>query len=385
MRVYRYCFLFLLILRLSAHPPAYNPLTIGANFLLDGYKKLLSPLQGKDICFFSPTCSRYAKAAINRYNFFWGLIMTADRLERCNPSALLYAQDFYSGEKEGKIFDPPERHFLGSVKERESVDFDIWLITLDTFRFLFPGEPYDLAFADFLYTEKEFSLALAEYLKIKFWTNDERIREYAKVMSGECYSKLGNYGNARKEVEGLANKGLRMLMRGRVLLAEGKYDSARSQLFYIKDERLKNTAQFLYGLSYLYEGNLERFFSYFPMKNLSLPKRKSPLLSGLFSFLLPGAGQVYTNRAGDGLYSLFVVGTLAGISYHYGKEKEKGKFWFFLSLTSLFHLGNIYGAVISAYDYNRYEKKNFIKRWKERLQEEGYPSWQIDLKGFLLE
>ncbi|MEO0102296.1 MAG: hypothetical protein ABIK81_01170, partial [candidate division WOR-3 bacterium] len=113
----------------------------------------------------------------------------------------------------------------------------------------------------------------------------------------------------------------------------------------------------------------------------SPPQRKSPLLSGFFSLILPGAGQVYSERAGDGFYSFLVVGTFAGISYYYGREKEKGKFWVFLSLTSLFHLGNVYGAIIAARDCNLKAKKRFIKRVEEKIIVEDY---KIDLKEFLL-
>jgi len=360
----------------------YNPLTLTANLLLDGYKKFISPLQGENVCQFSPTCSRYAREAINQQGFFLGLVMTADRLERCNPFAPIYAFDFYSGAKEGKVFDPPERHFLfkkSRVMEKRLPS--IWRIEVDTFRFLFPGEQYDLAFADFLFAEGEFHLAGVEYLKAKFWTSDERVREYARVMIAESYSYLGNYSKARQEIEGIKEKELRMFCRGRLFLAEGKYDSARAQLYYIKDTLLKNTAQFLYGLSYLYSGDFDRALSHFKIKERESPQKRSPILSGFLSLLLPGAGQVYSGRLGDGLYSFLVVGTLGGITYYYGKEKEKAKFYLFLSLTSLFHLGNIYGAIIAASDYNQKEERSFISRVEERIAERDY---KIDLKTYLL-
>lgn len=360
---------------------SYNPLTLTSNLLLDGYKIFISPLQGENVCHFSPTCSRYAKEAINRYGFFLGLLMSADRLERCNPFAPIYAQDYYSGEKEGRIFDPPSAHTLSANKKGRILLGEIFKVTIDTFRFFLPGEPYDLAFADFLYQEREFSLAQAEYLKVKFWTNDNRIREYARIMLGECYAKNGNYQKAKEEISGVKNKELRWLSRGKLFLEEGKFDSARSQLYYIKDTTLKTPAQLLYGLSYLYEGDWVRGLSFFKIKDLSPPKRKFPLLSGFFSLILPGAGQVYSERVGDGLYSFLVVGTLAGISYYYGKEQEKGKFWTFLSFTSLFHLGNVYGAIIAARDCNLRAKKRFIKMVEEKISVKDY---KIDLKEFLL-
>ncbi len=368
----------------------YNPLILFSNLLLDGYKKLISPLQGREVCYFSPTCSQYAKEAINREGFILGVVMTADRLERCNPFAPGYASDFYLGEREGRIFDPPQRHSLFHCPSSRadvlltpppSFPFEVWRVEVDTIRPIFIGEPFDLAFADFLYRQNEFSLALLEFQKAKFWASDPRVRDYARVMNAECLFKMGNYPSARREAEEISDKSLRMLTRGRILLAEGKFDSARSQFYYLKDTLLQNLDQFFYGLSYLYEGNFERTLAHFRIKGLSPPKFRSPFIAGFLSLFIPGAGQVYAGRRGDGFYSFLVVGTLAGISYYYKKKEENGKFLTFLSLTSVFHLGNIYGAIIASRDYNLLAKRKFIRRAESVLKDNLQ---KVDLKEVLL-
>lgn len=47
------------------------------------YKKYISSQDGSN-CHFSPSCSHYAKLAIKKYNIFKGILLTTDRLIRCN-------------------------------------------------------------------------------------------------------------------------------------------------------------------------------------------------------------------------------------------------------------------------------------------------------------
>lgn len=359
----------------------YNPLGITSNILLDAYKRFVSPLQGRRVCYFVPTCSRYAKEAIEKQGFFLGVIMAADRLQRCNPFLLAYAADFYPREEESRIYDPPERHFLSPCRKQGRLLDEIWRVELDTLRPIATFEPFDLFFADFLFKGEDYSSAIAEYQRAVFFSSDDRIKDYARIMSAECAYQMGNYSRARREIEKIEHKGLRMLARGRLLLGEGKFDSARSQLYYIKDTLIKRTAHFLYGLSYLYEGSFDRALSHFKIRGHPGPGKRIPLLAGLLSLFVPGLGQVYSGRAGDGLTSFLVVGTLGGITYYYGRHNERAKFYAFLSLSSLFHLGNIYGAFIAARDYNIRERRRFISRMEGIL---GGKERRIDPKEVLL-
>ena len=53
-------------------------------FLIDAYKLLLSPFFGQQ-CRFYPTCSGYAKEAIERHGALRGGWLGAKRIARCNP------------------------------------------------------------------------------------------------------------------------------------------------------------------------------------------------------------------------------------------------------------------------------------------------------------
>lgn len=55
-----------------------------ALILLAAYQLLLSPLLGPR-CRFYPSCSNYAKQAINQYGFWHGFKLTLIRLSKCHP------------------------------------------------------------------------------------------------------------------------------------------------------------------------------------------------------------------------------------------------------------------------------------------------------------
>lgn len=52
--------------------------------IIDAYRFLLSPLIGQH-CRFHPTCSLYAREAIERYGPFKGGALALKRLSKCHP------------------------------------------------------------------------------------------------------------------------------------------------------------------------------------------------------------------------------------------------------------------------------------------------------------
>ncbi|MBN2199787.1 MAG: membrane protein insertion efficiency factor YidD [Candidatus Aminicenantes bacterium] len=55
-----------------------------ALFLIDVYRKFLSPLLGRN-CRFEPTCSQYTREAIVKYGFLKGAGLGFRRLLKCHP------------------------------------------------------------------------------------------------------------------------------------------------------------------------------------------------------------------------------------------------------------------------------------------------------------
>jgi putative membrane protein insertion efficiency factor len=94
-----------------AHSASFDFFTTETNevklFFLCALKfyQLVISSQDRPSCMFTPTCSEYARLAIQKYGFVVGTIMGAARLLRCNGTG----HRFYTvDEKTGRLYDPVE-------------------------------------------------------------------------------------------------------------------------------------------------------------------------------------------------------------------------------------------------------------------------------------
>jgi putative component of membrane protein insertase Oxa1/YidC/SpoIIIJ protein YidD len=99
------------VLLLMQPPRETNPLKIVINTGITIHQKVVAPTQG-DVCNFTPSCSRFSKKALKKYGVICGSLMAVDRLMRCNPWAVEHVNTYYSGIKNGKIYDPVENNFI---------------------------------------------------------------------------------------------------------------------------------------------------------------------------------------------------------------------------------------------------------------------------------
>lgn len=56
-------------------------------FIINFYQKFLSPLKGRPVCIYIPTCSQYAVEALEKYGFLKGGFLAVRRILRCHPFA----------------------------------------------------------------------------------------------------------------------------------------------------------------------------------------------------------------------------------------------------------------------------------------------------------
>ena len=75
-----------------------------SHFMIRLYQNYVSSQQ-HDVCVFTPSCSHFGMEAVDRCGFIRGVLLTADRLTRCNT--------FVS--KGGYPFDPATGRFIDSV------------------------------------------------------------------------------------------------------------------------------------------------------------------------------------------------------------------------------------------------------------------------------
>jgi len=92
---------------LSDHPSAivrYNPLSLVLGGMLWTYQKIISP-QFSANCLYSPSCSAYSKQLISDFGILTGIVLTADRLSRCNRLALMDFKTWEVDYQSGKIIE----------------------------------------------------------------------------------------------------------------------------------------------------------------------------------------------------------------------------------------------------------------------------------------
>ena len=78
-------------------------------------------------------------------------------------------------------------------------------------------------------------------------------------------------------------------------------------------------------------------------------KRKSPLLAGTLSAIIPGLGKVYAGNNGQALASFLTCGLMGGIvvENYFRLGMYHPQTLFFTGIFSLFYIGNIYGSALS--------------------------------------
>ena len=84
------------------NPQETSELKLTATGLIRLYQKFISSQDGPT-CNFQPTCSRFGMRCIQEYGMMRGLLLTADRLLRCNGSQLGH---YHKDEATGKYVDP---------------------------------------------------------------------------------------------------------------------------------------------------------------------------------------------------------------------------------------------------------------------------------------
>ncbi|MEI6347917.1 MAG: membrane protein insertion efficiency factor YidD [Bacteroidota bacterium] len=82
----------------------YNPVSlffIGAMFV---YQNAISA-QLSASCVYEQSCSNFSKNMISEFGFIKGLLLSSDRLIRCNPKSIEKAYEWEINENQGKLLD----------------------------------------------------------------------------------------------------------------------------------------------------------------------------------------------------------------------------------------------------------------------------------------
>ena len=248
-----------------------------------------------------------------------------------------------------------------------------------------------LKFADHLFSQGDYLRAITEYQRYLFSQpiDSEEIRYNIAL----CY-RLG--GKPEKSIQAFQN--LLSVSSDSKLVNSTYYQIGVSYFLMeqfnksveflqtsipnISDVQYNAYAQQVIGLSYLMQRewfSAEKTFnslqhsdvievrekasinSNYAKQGRNLPRR-SPLLAGLMSTIIPGSGRLYTGRINDAITSLVTVGITGWQAYdgfrRDGLSSVKG--WTLGTLSGIFYLGNIYGSVVSARVYNNNVSEEFL-------------------------
>ena len=354
-------------------PPRSEPSGGAATRAIRFYQAQLSALR-LGHCRFAPSCSQYALEAIQAYGPIVGSARAADRLMRCNRSAHFY----YAASSGGRLDDPVGTESTGPLRP----EVPAWLLP--------PPAPdptperSDTSEAmarklDRLLEVKSFAASLAaggdceraatEYRRAAFLAGGDSWRRWARLRAGDCYFANREWSLAEKEYQAAAMLGDsaargaactmaaacrfdrgdpggceallhrcsqnlpdQLGLLGLCRMARGSWDGAQARF-----AQAATAAQ-----DSLERARFERLADW-SGRGRSLP-RKRPGLATASSILVPGSGQIYAGRAGDGFRHLVFNGALIWTIVSLARDHRWPAAYLVAGLELPFYLGNVMGA-----------------------------------------
>jgi len=232
-----------------------------------------------------------------------------------------------------------------------------------------------LGFADYLFKNAEYYRAITEYQRALYFSQSSFHKDSLQLKIGECYFK-------------------------------GKQHERASQIFcdiYAKssNEKIRAISHYFLGCSYLHQFDIPRSYacfaehaSKFPQSQTALRsaliaqkirelgkiKKKSSLIAGVSSFLLPGSGQVYGGKPTQGIFSLVTVSLFTYYSIgnlrkarditrnhrvefsHEVADLYRFRANVYAAIAIIFHFGNVYNAVALAEQANFKSHEQLLQR-----------------------
>lgn len=258
-----------------------------------------------------------------------------------------------------------------------------------------------LGFAEALFHNGDYFRAITEYKRFLFLYPSDARAGRVQLQIGISYQRGQQWEDARKTFEEIVRQHPEAEIRaeaayriGATSFEQGRYAQAIADLRPVA-ERYSHTAageqaRYLLGWSYLRArqwpeasqtfATIDATSPLFPSSRAladaarageELP-RKSPVLAGLMSAVIPGTGQFYTGRWRDGTVALLLNGAFlaAGLeAVSAGNEAAAGLLLFF---EAAWYSGTIYGAVNAAQKYNL----DLEERWLQGLDRQHGPNTQ---------
>jgi TM2 domain-containing membrane protein YozV len=246
-----------------------------------------------------------------------------------------------------------------------------------------------MSFADSLFARGDYYRAITEYDRVIFFYPEHPLSKIARFQIADSYFKGERLDQAIVQFRTLANDypndemGIKALFRlGEVFYQKRDYKHATEVFIkfvevYPKDIRA-GAARLKLGWSYLQQGNwtqAEEEFHKLPVESPlrkqaeglaeqakhypDIPK-KSPVLAGGLSAILPGAGQLYIEKPSDAVISFLLNGAFIWATVESFRHNNNATGGILLFFETGWYMGNIYNAVNGAHKYNQRSERKFM-------------------------
>ncbi len=251
--------------------------------------------------------------------------------------------------------------------------------------------PYNIKkFADYLFCTDDYLRAAIEYekylninyndsIEFKIGLSYLYIGDYKKSL--DWFERINNnskyYKNAQVEYfRSLFELGDYSVFRGEYSKKMNNSEETK-KLFYFSylftDDQLPPQKEFLLPFSSKEEEIVKNFY-----REKIHPPYKSEITAVILSILIPGAGKIYSDQVGDGIFAAIATGLCGYLAYDNFRAKHNFRGWIFSGLTTFFYAGNIYGSAASAQIYNAGISFNFSKEVKLYLEQKNYFTPEYD-------
>lgn len=255
----------------------------------------------------------------------------------------------------------------------------------------------DLDYANYLYSQEDYYRTISECKEIQFYNNEQLSLDAGILMAKSYYlSNLYDYSinTCEKELDRTSNNVKRVLLLQ--LIANNYIEKSNYPIAYNYVEKANTYDSF--DKYFLYESLLcainddpEKAYDILIKKGdkadhnvnineiiesteqyINQPK-KSSVVAGVLSGIIPGSGQFYNQHYTDGLQALFMVSTTLLSSfgmYHYDKANNSN--YLLTGITAFtsvtLYVSNIYGAIKTSQYYNHKRRQNYIDSYKRAIQ-----------------
>jgi TM2 domain-containing membrane protein YozV len=240
-----------------------------------------------------------------------------------------------------------------------------------------------LELADKFFDSGFYEEAITEYERYIHFDSPEKDVSYAYYKIGLSYRNLHNLRKSSNALESSAQstssdsvRDERKIDMAVNYIAGGQYSEAKFLLLkllsFSKTREIRRKSALFLGVANLYtfqwESAKDALKAYFEeggntkfartvdslLSSAEKLSYKSPTTARWLSTFIPGAGQIYSGNAGDGINAMVLNGSIIYfITYKLLKEEYGNAYIIYFFLFRRYYFGNIYRATKGAIDYNR--------------------------------